>query len=81
MKYIPNTTNYKSPSNAVLPRRLDPIHHFKIVQKLGYPPGVGCWCGTSLAFAVKEPWQSREKKRKKFFDQHDQCEAKEKENG
>jgi len=77
-KLIPNTTNnYKPPSNALnFPvRRIDPIHHFKIIQKLGFPPGVHCWCGASLEFAVKEDWASRDKKRKAFFDQHEECEA------
>ena len=82
MKPIPNTTtiNYKTTSNAVLPtRRPDPIHHFKRVQRLGFHDGVKCWCGAELEFAVKEDWASRDKKRKVFFDEHEECEAKERE--
>jgi hypothetical protein len=77
MRPIPNTTNtYKPISNAAwLIRYHDPIQHFKIIQKFGFPPGVKCWCGASLEFAVKEDWASRDKKRKVFFDEHEECEA------
>lgn len=76
MKYIPNTTtNYKPPSNAVIPRRIDPIHHYSLIQKLGFPTGVKCWCGAQLSFQVHE--RGMQTKRKAFFDQHDGCEAKE----
>jgi len=85
MKPIPNTTtiNYKTTSNAVLPARRtqDSIHHYKLIQRLGFPDGVRCWCGAELEFAVKEPWQSRDRKRKVWFEEHEDCEAKEVQNG
>jgi len=49
------------------------IHHYEVIQKLGFPPGVKCWCGNTLEFAVKEPWAKRSTKRKEFFDLHDEC--------
>ena len=80
-KLIPNTTNnYKSPSNAYPVRNVDPIHRFKLIQKLGFPTGYRCWCGAELEFAVKEDWASRDKKRKVFFDEHEECSPKEREN-
>ena len=80
MKPIPNinTITYKTTSNAVLPTRRtqDSIHHYKLIQRLGFHDGVKCWCGAELEFAVKEDWASRDKKRRAFFDQHEECEAK-----
>ena len=79
MRPIPNITtiNYKTTSNAVLTARRtqDSIHHYKLIQRLGFPDGVKCWCGAELEFAVKEDWGSRDKKRRAFFDQHEECEA------
>ena len=84
MRPIPNITTitYKTTSNAVHPARRtqDSIHHYKLIQRLGFPDGVKCWCGAELEFAVKEDWASRDKKRRAFFDQHEECEAKEREN-
>lgn len=51
------------------------IHHYTPIQKMGYPDGVRCWCSGSLLFGVRESWSTRDRRRKAFFNQHDECEA------
>ena len=48
------------------------LHHYTPIDRLGLPRGVRCWCGATLVFSYREA--DLHKKRKAFFDQHDECE-------
>lgn len=52
-------------------QRRDAIHQFTIISRFGFPDGVACWCGARLEF---RPGDSNiQKKRKAFFDAHEEC--------
>jgi hypothetical protein len=66
-------TNTVLISTKANPTRL--IHHYTPIAKLGFPEGRRCWCGALLEFGVKESYASKDKRRKEFFDKHDECDA------
>ena len=71
------STPMRDPNTVLIPiKKANPariINHYTLIHKMGFPQGVKCWCGQALTFTVHE--RGMQKKRKAFFDQHDECDA------
>ena len=50
------------------------VEHYRLIRKLGFPDGVRCFCGAEITFHLHE--RDQDKKRKAFFDAHDDCKPK-----
>jgi hypothetical protein len=77
---LPDGQPVNMPESMKLPPELrakNAVRHYTPVQRMGYPPGVKCWCGSMLEFNYHEPGMS--KRRKAFFDEHDDCSPTDKE--
>jgi hypothetical protein len=61
-------------NKAIQPTKLDGIHHYQLVQRLGFPQGAKCWCGESFLPTNHEKGVMQ--KRREWFNLHDSCEAK-----
>lgn len=59
--------------NKARPAPAPAPQHYTPVGKIGYPPGVRCWCGAELEFAYHEAGMKA--KREAFLAAHNDCAA------